>query len=446
MVFLLVPVIAVLGITVGKIILGRWINHLSIYCVIWTVLICLYELKLLPYVDVSLKTWFYIGAAFLSFLLGIVTITSARSRFQNPSVFSKKFSINSSIFADGGKTVRYAVLIFSIISIYAGVQNWMILIKLFGSIPAVFLNANKVYVLNSQGGGVKGVVPFISVFGYVAVFFAGIYTAYRGRFSFLSFLPFVGVIIKQLAIEGRAGMLFALLEFLFTFILFRHLLKEEPSRQFKFSKTNAIISFIILIAFFVASASLVRLARGGSESYMGANTGLNRYKKNIIITPTLYLYLSSDVGVLSKYFDSGGENTEFGQNTFLTVYHVLSKLGLLKRPSDYQRGYYIPMWTNTGTYIRELDADFGVSGAFLGPYLIGLLATWLWFKVFERKSLYAMIFLVYLYLIIGFSFLVMITRVSTWSISQGLVLLCIPFLERISVNKSERLKYKTANK
>ncbi len=438
MVFLLVLVIAALGIITGKVILGKWINHLSIYCIIWSFLICLYELKLLPYVNVPLIAWLYMGAAFLSFVLGVVTITSARNRYQNSSLASKKSNINLSIFADGGKTLKYAIIIYSIIGLYAGIQNWMVLIKLFGSIPGVLLHGTDVYILNSQGGGVKGVVPFISVFGYVAVFFAGIYTAYRGRFSFISFLPFIGVIIKELANEGRAGMLFALLEFLFTFILFRHMLKDKPSRRFKFSKANAIIAFIILIAFFVASASLVRLARGGSESYVGENTGLNKYKKNIFITPTLYLYLSSDVGVLSKYLESGGEHTEFGQNTFLTVYHVLSKLGLLKRPPDYQKGYYIPMWTNTGTYIRELDADFGISGTLLGPYLIGLLATWLWFRLFERKNLYAVVFLVYLFLIIGFSFLVMITRVSTWSISQILVLLSIPVLERISVNKSEK--------
>ncbi|MCB9247183.1 MAG: O-antigen polysaccharide polymerase Wzy [Ignavibacteriales bacterium] len=76
------------------------------------------------------------------------------------------------------------------------------------------------------------------------------------------------------------------------------------------------------------------------------------------------------------------------------------------------------MWTNTGTYIRELHADFGTTGVLLVPYLLGLIITWLWFKFHENKSLFTLVFLVYLYIIIGFTFLMMVTRLNQWFLAN----------------------------
>lgn len=431
MLFFLITTLSIIVIIWSKFLLKKWINHLSVYCIIWSVLILLYEWKLLPYVDIIPLAWFFIAASFLSFLFGTLTFITARNLFPRNKILSRESDSTIPIFIDKGKTVKYALLIFSLISLYAGIQNWMVLIHKYGSIPAVFLNAADIYKEITRGG-IKGVVPFISNFGYVAIFFSGIYTAFKGKFTLLTFLPFIGIILKELANVGRAGMLIALLEFLFSFILTRHLLNDDSSQRFKFSKKNAIIASSILIIFFVASASFVRISRGSFEHFNGASKLLREQKNNLIFSPSLYLYLSSDVGVLSQYLKSDRERTGFGQNTFLTVYHILDRLDVLKRPSDYQKGYFIPMWTNTGTYIRELHADFGILGPLIGPYLFGFFITLLWFKFFEKKSFIVLTILVYLFLVVGFSFLVMITRSSYWSISQFLIILIIPLLERIA--------------
>jgi oligosaccharide repeat unit polymerase len=230
-------------------------------------------------------------------------------------------------------------------------------------------------------------------------------------------------------------MLFALVQFAFSFFLFKHLLDNDLYQRFKFSKISAFIGAIILIVLFIGGSSLVKATRASdatSASYSGASSELRQTRSNIIVSPSLYLYVSSDVGVLSKYLSSRGENTKFGQNTFMTLYSFLSKVDVMPKPSEYQKGYFIPMWTNTGTYLRELHADFGVAGIFLGPFLLGLLITWLWFKFYERKSLIVFAFLVNLNIIIGFSFFVMATRVLYWSTSLVLIIILVPILERIA--------------
>jgi oligosaccharide repeat unit polymerase len=403
------------------------------------VLIILYEIKLLPYVNVVPLAWFFITSAFFSFFLGTITLVSSKNLFSRDLGLTKQSTLYFKIFSDNGKTLKYTILLFSGIGIYAGIQHWMILIDMFGSLPMAFVNTNIIYKFNTLGG-IKGVIPFISSFGYAAVFFSGIYTSYKGKISFLTFLPFVGVILKGLATAGRVGMLFAFFEFFFTFFLFRHLLNNDSQQRFRFSRKNASLAFSILIIFIIISSSLVRIARvgtkAGTEKYAGMNQELRESQDNLIVTPSLYLYLSSDIGVLSQYVKFGGENTKFGENTFMLFHYLLVKFDLIKKPSDLQKGYYIPMWTNTGTYIRELHADFGLAGVFVVPYLLGMLITWLWFKFYEQNGIITFALLIFFNLIIGFSFLMMITRLDIWGVSLVILILSIPIIEKIAVVRS----------
>lgn len=433
MTLLLIAVISFLGIILGKLLFQKWINHLTVYCFIMGGLVFLYELRLLPYIKIIPLAWIYLISSFLSFLLGILTVISAKNLNIIVKAFDKKSDISLPIFSDGGKALKLSILFFSLVGLFVAIQRWWVLIHMFGSIPAVLVNAAIVYRLNVNRE-IKDFIPILPNFVYVAVFLVGIYTAYKRRFSFLTFFPFICIILKELTYFGRGEILFALLEFLFSFFLFRHLLNDDASQKFKFSKMNAFVASSILVIILVASSSLIRVSRGSYENFVGASNGLSQLKGSFIISPSIYLYLSSDVGVLSKYLELNNEHTMFGENTFLIFYDFLAKLGIMKRPSDFQKGYFIPMWTNTGTYIRELSADFGTAGVFFVPYLIGFLITWFWFKFYNEKSLVVFALLVYFFLIVGFSFLVMVTRLTQWYISLFLIILYLPILEKMAIN------------
>lgn len=426
MVFVIVPSLAILFILFGKFIFKKWFNHISLFTFIWTGMIFLYEIRLLPYKEIVPTTWLFIAATFLSFLLGTITFTSVKKMFPSFSEKSDKVQLKfNEIFVDDAKVVRYSLFLFSFISIAGAVQHWMVLIDMFGSIPKVFLNALTIYRMNTEEGGIKGQVPFVSNFGYVAVFWGAVYTAYKGKFTFLSILPFIGIIIKETSTIGRAGILLGLFEFIFVFLLFRHCLTVNDKEKFRFSRPNATISITFLLALLIFAASVVKISRVSFEQYQGASKTLRELEGNIILSPSVYLYLSAHLGVLNEFVKRQDERTLFAQNTLLPVYNFLDRLGIIKRPNQYQKGYFIPMWVNTGTFIRELFADFNVFGLLLFPYLLGLFMTYLWFRLVREGSLYILVILSYLYIIIGFSFLVMITRTSYWSISLTLNLLSI---------------------
>lgn len=438
---LLISVIIFLGVILGKFLFKHWFNHLTLYCIVFGGSLFLYELKLLPYIDLTPYTWILMLSAFLSFFLGILTIISARHLYKENPISVEKSNISLKIFVDDGTTLKITIFIFGIISLYSAIELWMIFIKQFGSIPAVLLNGEVIYRMNVSGK-IKGNTPYLHLLGFVAIFLSGIYTAYKKKFTLLTFLPLVSIILREIAGAGRAGMLFALMQFILSFFLFKHLLSNDLNQRFKFSKVSALVGAILLLIIFIGGSTLVKATRVSdvaSTTYSAASKELRQTRGNLIISPSLYLYLSSDVGVLSKYLSSKGERTPFGQNTFMTLYNFLGKLNIVQKPHEFQRGYFIPMWTNTGTYLRELHADFGPAGVFLGPYLLGLLITWLWFKFLEKKSLITFVFLVNLNIIVAFSFFVMATRVLYWFTSLVLIIVLIPVLERVAqLVKSQR--------
>src|SRR4030066_310794 len=112
---LLIAVIIFLGMILGKFLFKYWFNHLTLYCLIFGGSLFLYELKLLPYLDLTPAAWFIMISAFLSFLMGIFSIVSARNISRVNATYLEKSVISLKIFIDDGKTLKIAIIIFSII-------------------------------------------------------------------------------------------------------------------------------------------------------------------------------------------------------------------------------------------------------------------------------------------------------------------------------------------
>lgn len=424
----------IVGIISGKLIFKSWVNHLTVYFFVIGGLTFLYELKLLAYKELTTLTWFVLISSTFSFILGISTILSSRKlNLSSDNQSAKNFS-EIPLFKDDGKVLKYSAVFFSLVGLFVALHRWYIMINIFGSIPAVFVNAAWVYRINVKGE-IKEFIPILPSFVYVGVFLSAVYTAYKGRFSFISFFPILCIILKELTYFGRGEMLFSTLEFFFTFFLTRNLLSREKNIKFKFSKINAVISILLLVALVITAASIVRTSRGVKESIRGSSQELKQLEDNFIISPSVYFYLSSDLGVLNQYLNEEKETAKFGENTFRGIYYLLSKLRIVEEPQFFQKGYFIPYWSNTGTYIREIHADFGIWGVLLIPYILGILLTWFWYKFFNEKSFIVLAILVYLNLIVAFSFLVMVTRLNQWFLSQFLIILFLPFINRLAYKR-----------
>jgi len=117
-------------------------------------------------------------------------------------------------------------------------------------------------------------------------------------------------------------------------------------------------------------------------------------------------------------------------------YSTVAKFGLTKRPKDHDKGYFIPVWINTGTYLREIYSDFGLVGIFIVPFLLGLFTTYFWFRFMDTGKLLYLVILSHLYIIIGFSFVIFAVRLATWVFPIILTPIFIVMVERFYRKKN----------
>ncbi len=344
----------------SKRLFAKWFNPLFIYSLSWTIFIFLYELKLIRYIPIQNETWIVIIFSFLSFLLGIITFFSFKyfaSSTQNNRA-KPGFSFNE-------RKIIITLYIFSFIGLIVALQHWMVLINKFGSIATVFLRANLIYKMRVEGD-IQGTIPYLNAFSYAAVFLGGIYTAIKGKITLTAILPLLIVIVQDMASVGRAGIFMAFILFTLSFFFTRHYYSEHNLSK-KLNKINISIALFIIIAIFLVSTTVIKNVRGSIEKFKASTSELNELERSYFISPSLYLYFSSNIGVLSKYLEKGGEDKMIGENTFQPLYNLLSKINIVDHPGFYPKGYFIPMWTNSATYLRDIHEDFGYIGNIFSP-------------------------------------------------------------------------------
>ncbi len=429
MTILIISIIGILGVLLGKYFFKMWFNHISLYSVVWMILLLTYEIRLIRYIELSFLTWWVVIVAYVTFVLGSITIVLARKTFINQDK-SNLNSVKLDILAGGSLLIKYLIIFCSIVGFLAAVQHWYVLINKFGGIIEVLIQANLIYKMRVEGE-IPGVIPYIHSLSYVGVFLSGIYVAHKRKITLISILPFISVIIKEVANFGRAGILIALLIFISSFFLYKNSFPPLKPSKSKKNRLITAISIGLLLALIITSAGLIRSTRGVYESFRATTPELKKLQSGFFITPSLYLYMSSHIGVLEQYLKyEYDEKIKYGEITFQPIFNLLSKFGVVEHPGFYGKGYFIPMWSNTATYLRYVFYDFGILGLILFPYFLGLFSSYLWMKFINNKKTIYLAILSYLYVLIIFSPVTIASRLGIWFISLAMLLIFIPFLRR----------------
>jgi len=421
MIHFILSCIFIISLFVAKSLYKKWINQIFIYSTVWFVMLSLYEFKLLHYVDLSSTTWIVIGGAYFSFILGSTTYFVARKNFVPKDLYSCNLGNGYVITDDKLKIMKMISLFTGLVGLIGAIQHWSVLLNYYGSFSKILISTPEIYKLRVSGE-LKGVIPYLSAFSFVSIFFSAMVSAFENKFSLYAVISIFAVILQELANISRAGMLFGIIEFVLVLILFNYFHKNQKAKK----NTKLVVSLAFSFVLIIIAATLVRSAKGSIEHFKNSTRTLNKLNENMVITPSIYLYFSADVGVLNQYLIKDDETTQFGENTFMPIYRLLNKFDLVEKPKVYQKGYYIPMWVNTGTYLRELHADFGLIGIFFFPYVFGMLLSFFWNKLMSEFDYFYFVVLVYSFIILSFSFLVMISRLGNFLISFSLLILLAP--------------------
>jgi oligosaccharide repeat unit polymerase len=413
MTIILVSFVGISAVWVSFVLFKKVFNPISFYTAIWAFIVLMFELKLIYFYPLSVMTWLFLAASYLAFVLGVIIHFSARGVFGNGFHVSasqeKKFDIV--LFE---KILKKLLVIFTVIGVIASLQMWYVLLGLFGSVPKVLMNSYKIYHMRHEGELV-GVWPYVWMFAYFAVFLSGMYMAVKGKLSVWGIIALLSVIIREIARFSRQGILVGLLELFVSFILMRYFLNAKNIKV-KFNRKHIMVATTLILSLVIIAAGLIRVLRNKSEDYGGTSRVLRSYSGGLIISPQVYFYFASQIGVFNKFLEEDKERYPVGSSTFMPVYKFLAKVGLVDKIDTQHKGYMIPNWSNTGTYLRDVYNDFGVSGIVLIPFLLGLLLTHYWQKFFKYGKFKDLVILHHLFVIVGISFFIFATRMLVVSL------------------------------
>lgn len=435
MIALIILTFYVVCLYLGLIVYKRLFNHISIYATIWALILCMGEIRLINYYPLETETWIIILTAWVLFVLGSLTHFFARVYVGNDVVLHHNYSLSqtSIIF------LRKIIFFLSITALVSAIAQWLVLLSKYGTITKVLIYGNLIYSSRVHEGGLIS-IPYVDSLALAGCFFAGIYVFHKKSITLLSLFPLLSVILVAIAGMGRAKILIALILFLTGFILPKIVaIKNEFKRKYSFKK---IIGFAAIFLLIIGSAELIRSNRGSIESFSGASQSLKKLRGSAIITPSIYVYFSIHPFVFNEYLKSNSEFEMIGANTLAPVWRIVDKLGFDTHVSEYQTHYHTPVSGNTGSYLRELHADFGLSGVLIVPYLLGMVCSLYWFRWKDKKKLVDLAILSHLYVIVALSYLVIATRLGYWIVSLVTATLCAWILDR---NATREIQMKDVN-
>jgi oligosaccharide repeat unit polymerase len=404
--------IGFIGVITGRLLFGRWFNHFSLYSLIWGTGLSLFEWRLIEYIPLTAEVWMLLLYAWIAFMAGAAILILARK-----AAADRQTMVETVYPLPLGLTEKKLfvgfILLLSIIALFTVIQHWSILLKRFGSITGVLINGRAVYQL-TVAGKIAGRMPYFDSLALAAICLTGIYSARAGKIKLLVLFPLAITILSDIALGGRAKMIISGILFLSAYFLTK--IASAPTTSLQ--PVRRLLTLVMLLAVVLTAAEFVRSFRGAQERFYGVSKELRQFENNIFLTPSIYLYLSSHPGVFNAYWKAGGEPPVFpGSYTFAPLYRILARIGLADHVSFFQKFYGIPIYTNTGTYLRELHSDFGLAGIFVAPYALGFLCTWLWLKIQQRRRIMTIALLAHIYVVVAFTYLYQVTRLGQWAVS-----------------------------
>jgi oligosaccharide repeat unit polymerase len=419
--------ISIAAILLGRALLHRWFNQITLYVVVWSVSLLFFQFRLLNYYPLETETWIVILDGFLAFVFGTITVFFARFATQHQKI-QLPIHRNERYLALEVKILPRVIWVLSIISLMAVLQHWYVLLKMFGSIQNVVVMGGVLYAMRLKNA-ISGTIPYLGALALPAMLFAGRYASVAGRFRPVVIVPIVTVVIGAVSDMGRANLFISGLLFLSGYMLSKTSGKTVQTGA-KAARLQKVLTLLVGAGLLIGTAELVRSNRGMVESIEGASPTLQRLQAASFITPSIYEYFTIHHGVLNQYLKLDQEHPGWGENTFGPVYRILSKFGFDTYTSDYPLFYRTPIGANSGTYLRELHADFGVIGILIVPYLLGLLGAWVWYRRLDDPSCFNLVIIAHLFVVIAFSLIVQATRLGFWWISLIVASFSAYYLDR----------------
>lgn len=128
-----------------------------------------------------------------------------------------------------------------------------------------------------------------------------------------------------------------------------------------------------------------------------------------------YIYLTGSYPVLQAFLEDKRE-PDYGKNSFAPIVTLIQLVyPELERAELVGKFYRVPIELNACTYLEPFYKDFGFLGLIFGPLMLGLVCTWAYVWMRQRKTLFS----IYTTALLSFCVTISIfvnhfTQIATW--------------------------------
>lgn len=270
-----------------------------------------------------------------------------------------------------------SIIIFCVVAVtFAVVYSWSLLIKRYGTISYIFINAYSIRVSNIGGAGEEFIPAYISYLQSLIYAAFSLTLAYVGEIKsanmrMLAVYLFVLIFLTDLQLFGRIGMIYSIFCLGGYFLIFRpkHLLTPK----------NIVI--FLLLFFLMLSPRLIRRGGEGLPFFSGeTNDRFSFLKYNVpsAFNELIYSYSNyfSSLYALDDYIENDNQPHSLGWRTFTPIFRVYNRLSgdryrYVSTIDEPASKLPFPEY-NIYTVIRDFYGDFGLVGITILPFLIGI--------------------------------------------------------------------------
>jgi oligosaccharide repeat unit polymerase len=388
------------GILIGRWLLGRWVNHVSIYSVVWGISLFACELHLLVYNPISTVAWLYIAIAWMSVILGSALVVFATRDQSSDRAVMPEFNLSY---------LRIPILVLSLLTGISVVTQLKQTQAEYGSaLGALALAPADVYQLHTQGE-LAG-APYLSLTSLGATCLAGLYTARLKKFTVTAAIALLAMTASSVVSMTKAGVMIGSVLFAYSYMF-------APGSH-AFSR-RGLIKTVVACTLLMGAFMLMSSYRGAYSVYERQTSTLNDIADYSGGFPTLYFYLSAPSPTLSQYLlhPEVDNYSFFASNTFAPIWRLLAKLGFRTYIPFYLPYYYTPSDTNQATYLAYVDADFGPAGIVLVPAILSAMLSSLYLSNLRQFRCWRLILYSFLLVVMTYSFSGYYVSLTYWFVA-----------------------------
>jgi oligosaccharide repeat unit polymerase len=410
MIPLLVVSSMVATIGTGRWMFGRWFNHVGLYGIVLGVSLLVFHSGLIYYYPLEGGTWLVIIAGWLSFVCGSGAVIAARFASGTGSIQSLGTAGSP---GDSAILLRMLWVVNVLTSIDAVYELWNVG-RLLGGMSNILVLGNLLYNVRIHAG-IPGAIPYIGTLTLPGAMLAGYYTSSQGRLRPVAIVSLLAAIVNAVASMVRASLVLVAILFV-TGYLFGNRNAIRSKIADGRSSFRRYLSMALAVLLLVVGMEVIRGNRGMTEGFVGQTSSLKHLgvKAGSFLTPSIIMYLSVHHGVLNQYLKKETENLPVGRYSLAPFGRFMSKLGFDTYIDQFQPFYRVPVVANTGTYLRELDSDYGHVGVVFGPFLLGLFSSLFLVRWFEHGRILDLMVLGHLYVGVGLSLFAVVTGMGVW--------------------------------